>query len=134
MPLVHFPASARFDQWSAWSGQCLKSKVERGETPKPGRFGELRDRHIFVYAGPCCYYHDGCIGDAVIYFAPGAEEGCKGGATPFDSGSLEDSPARLQPFREKKASEDSRWSFFMPSPESRRVSRCTSRRSSWRPS
>ncbi len=112
MPLVHFPASARFDEWSAWPGYRLKSKVERGETPTPGRFGDLRDRHVFVYAGPCCYYHDKSVGDAVIYFAPGAEEGRQGGATPFDSGSLEDSPARLQPFREKKANEDTRWRFF----------------------
>ena len=64
-------------------GQLPQSKVERGEPATPGRFGDLRDRHVFVYAGPCCYYHDGCIGDAVIYFAPSAEEGRKGGATPL---------------------------------------------------
>ncbi|MEP7124143.1 MAG: hypothetical protein ABJE95_24665 [Byssovorax sp.] len=112
MPLVHFPASARFDEWSTWPGYSLKSKVEQGKTPRQDRFGDLSDRHVFVYGGPCCYYHDGCIGDAVIYFAPGVELGCKGGATPFDSGSLEHSPARLQPFRATNADEDKRWRFF----------------------
>jgi hypothetical protein len=48
----------------------------------------------------------------VIYFASGAESGRVGSATPFDSGSLEDSPPALQPFRNDNASEDIRWQFF----------------------
>lgn len=111
MPLVHFPANTRFEDWSRWGG--LMSKAERGLSSATGRFERLRDDHVFTYGGPCCYHHsDKTIGDAVIYFGPAAETACTGCATPFDSGALEDTPARLQPFRKKDASEDKRWKFF----------------------
>lgn len=110
MPLVHYPANARLTQWLSWGG--LASGSERGVPPKPGPFGELRNNHVFVYAGPCCYHHHDCIGDAVIYFACGAQSGRSGGATSFDSGSLEDSPPKLQPFRKDNAPEAKRWRFF----------------------
>jgi hypothetical protein len=110
MPLVHYPANARVPEWSSW--RQLESRSQRGLPPAPGPFGELRNNHVFVYGGPCCYHHANCIGDAVIYFARGAEDGRSGGATPFDSGSLEDSPPRLQPFRNRNATEDTRWRFF----------------------
>lgn len=111
MPLVHYPANARFGEWFRWGG--LASPSHRGLAPEPGPFNELRNAHVFVYAGPCCYYHDECIGDAVIYFAAGAEAGRVGSATPFDSGALEDDPPRLQPFRCNRTSELDRWSFFV---------------------
>ena len=110
MPLVHYPANARANEWSRWDG--LASHAQRGRSPEPGPFGRLRNDHVFVYGGPCCYYHDNCIGDGVIYFAAGCEEGRRGSATPFDSGSLEDMPARLQPFRRDVAAEDARWDFY----------------------
>jgi hypothetical protein len=109
MPLVHFPANARLDEWWEWSG--LKSKAARGQNIEPGPFGELRSRHVFMYGGPCCYYHEGCIGDAVIYFAPGAEAGRKGGATPFDSGSLEDDPPSQRSKHERQMSSET-WYFL----------------------
>jgi hypothetical protein len=110
MPLVHYPANARMTAWSGWQG--LQSKVQRGQSVATDRFGRLRDSHVFVYAGPCCYYHPDCIGDAVIYFSAGAEGDRSGSATPFDSGALEDSPAKLQPFRSKNSTEAQRWRFF----------------------
>ena len=111
MPLVHFPANVRFDSWISWDG--LKSLAARGFALEPGPFGALRGTHVFVYGGPSCYYRDDCVGDAAIYFSPGVEAGRTGGATPFDSGSLEDSPARLQPFRSRRAGENERWAFFI---------------------
>ncbi|WP_437962448.1 hypothetical protein WME76_45185 (plasmid) [Sorangium sp. So ce119] len=110
MPLVHYPASVGFDTWTGWDG--LKSRVALGMAHDPGKFGELRGKHVFVYGGPCCYYRNGCVGDAVIYFDPGAEAGKDGSATPFDSGSLEDSPPKLQPFRSQGADAGVCWRFF----------------------
>jgi hypothetical protein len=110
MPLVHFPASAKFSEWSSkWDG--LRSKAARGLPVSSDRFGALCDNHVFFFAGPCCYHKDGCIGDAALYFAPGIERGRVGGATPFDSGSLEP-PAQLQPFGHENASADQTWNFF----------------------
>lgn len=110
MPLVHFPASAKFSEWSPkWDG--LRSKAARGVPVASDRFGALCDNHVFFFAGPCCYHKDGCIGDAALYFAPGVERERAGGATPFDSGSLEP-PARLQPFGCENAGADQLWKFF----------------------
>lgn len=110
MPLVHFPASAQFSEWSSkWDG--LQSKATRGLPVASDHFGALCDNHVFFFAGPCCYHKDGCIGDAALYFAPGIERGRVGGATPFDSGSLEP-PAQLQPFGRENASADQTWKFF----------------------
>jgi hypothetical protein len=110
MPLVHYPVNALLDEWSSWT--ALKSREARGLSLEPGPFGALRGRHVYTYAGPSCYYRDGMMGDAAMYFAPGTEVGKKGSATPFDSGALEDEPARLQPFRSRNTSVEERWAFF----------------------
>lgn len=111
MPLVHYPASSLISSWVEWGG--LSCSMARGQPPaQPGPFGELRHRHVFAYAGPSCYYRPDCIGDAVLYFWPEAEQACEGSASPFDSGSLEDDPPRLQPFRSRNADEAERWAFF----------------------
>jgi hypothetical protein len=110
MPLVHFPAGTRLEDWSDWTG--LKSHEARGHVIGRKPFEKLRGRHVFVYGGPSCYYNNRCVGDAAMYFAPGAEAGKRGGATPFDSGSLEDTPPRLQPFRSKKSKLAERYRFF----------------------
>jgi hypothetical protein len=112
MPLVHFPAKL-FEEWSNWG--ALKSRTELGKSSGTGRFDRLLDDHVFTYAGPCCYTHEGCIGDAVFYFGPAVEIGREGSASPFDSGALQHSPdcaAQLQYFRRRNASEDVRWRFF----------------------
>lgn len=109
MPLVHFPATANFQEWSSkWSHELRPANRKLGRTD---RFGALCDNHVFFYAGPCCYYVEGGIGNAAMYFAPGLEHGRTGDVTPFDSGALEPRP-RLQPFRRNAASEDKLWSFF----------------------
>jgi hypothetical protein len=112
MPLVHFPANL-FAGWSTW--RALKSRAELGKSSGTGRFERLLDEHVFTYAGPCCYTHEGCVGDAVFYFGCTTEVGREGSASPFDSGALQHSPdcaAQLQPFRRKNDSEDVRWRFF----------------------
>lgn len=114
MPLVHYPATARFAEWSKNWG-ALESKTSLGNSSGTGRFECLADDHVFTYAGPCCYTHEGCIGDSVLYFGPGVENGHEGSASPFDSGALQhstDCAARLQHFRRRNASEDERWRFF----------------------
>ncbi len=111
MPLVHFPVTARFEEWTTTWGQRLCRPADR----KPGRkdrFGALCDNHVFFYAGPCCYYRPGSIGNAAMYFAPGLELGRTGSGTPFDSGALEPEP-RLQPFRRNGANVDQLWKFFL---------------------
>jgi hypothetical protein len=114
MPLVHYPATARFEEWSKNWG-ALESRTKLGKSSGTGRFERLLDDHVFTYAGPCCYTHEGCIGDSVLYFGPGVEIGREGSASPFDSGALQhstDCAAQLQHFRRRNASEDERWRFF----------------------
>jgi hypothetical protein len=109
MPLVHFPATTRFDAWSKWP-DGLKSTAARGLRVEADEFSELRGTHVFVYAGPSCYSNARCIGDAAVYFDPSAEEGCAGEASPFDSGALEDPTPKLRPWKERSLEE--RWSFL----------------------
>jgi len=66
---------------------------------------------VFVYAGPSCYFSRDSIGDSILYFAPGAEDGRTGGATAFDSGSLEEPKPRLRPWASRSVQE--RWTFFV---------------------
>jgi hypothetical protein len=111
MPLVHFPATATFSEWSTQWGHHLRPPADR-KPAREDRFGALCDRHVFFYAGPCCYQVEGSAGgNAAIYFNPGVENGRTGSATPFDSGALEPTP-QLQPFRDKGADEDQLWRFF----------------------
>lgn len=108
MPLVHFPVSARFEEWStSWAG--LVSRAERGEPIGAGNFEQLRGEHVFVYAGPSCFHNKRGVGDAVLYFDPAAEEGRTGSATPFD-GFLEDPGPTLQPFAQGPV--EARWDFL----------------------
>jgi hypothetical protein len=109
MPLVHFPAGTQIRVWSReWSD--LSSRAARGEPVEPGHFGALRGNHVFTYAGPSCYYRRDCVGDALVYFDPTACDERSGGASPFDSGSLEDPEPRLQPWAARSVAE--RWAFL----------------------
>jgi hypothetical protein len=111
MPLVHYPANDRFEDWAQgprpWQG--LQSRAARGLAPPEDPFGDLRGRHVFFYAGPPCYFRTNCSGNAVLYFDPRTEDGKGGGALPFDSGSLEDRPPKLQPWRSRGAAPDECW-------------------------
>jgi hypothetical protein len=109
MPLVHFPASARLEAWVTWP-EGLKSRAALGLPIEAGDFSELRGRHVFLYAGPSCYFNTHCIGDAALYFDPSVEDGRAGEATPFDSGSLEDPTPKLRPWSERPLAE--RWAFL----------------------
>jgi hypothetical protein len=109
MPLVHYPATTPFAAWSTWP-DGLMSHAARGVPIAPGNFEQLRGTHVFFYAGPCCYYRHGCVGDAVLYFDPSVEEDQDGEATPFDSGALEDPTPRLRPWAQAPVAE--RWSFL----------------------
>jgi hypothetical protein len=86
------------------------SHAARGAPLDPGHFEQLRGEHVFFYAGPSCYYRRDAIGDAVLYFDPSAEEGQLGGASPFDSGALEDPTPKLRPWAQ--ASLAKRWKLF----------------------
>lgn len=109
MPLVHFPVSKPFRKWTAEYAD-LSSRAARGVAIPPGDFEALRVEHVFTYAGPSCFHHRDSIGDSIVYFDPSAEQGRSGGATPFDSGSLEDPGPRLQPWATLSVEE--RWAFF----------------------
>jgi hypothetical protein len=108
IPLVHFPASEPLHRWKEWGS--IKSAVMRGESPPgDGMFRDLRASHVFAYAGPCCFSEPGDVGDAVMYFAAGSEQGMSGAVAPFDTGSLEPPDARLQPWASRDERE--RWGF-----------------------
>ncbi|MDI1430892.1 hypothetical protein [Polyangium sorediatum] len=101
--------SVRFEGWSAsWSG--LESKAARGLAIPDDDFGRLRGNHVFAYAGPSCFYSKQCIGDALLYFDPAAENGRTGSTTPFDSGSLEDPSPKLMPWAQQSI--EARWTFL----------------------
>jgi hypothetical protein len=112
MPLVNFPASTPFADWLRWgrlkSRAALDGKLDAGA--EPTSFPELRERHVFVYAGPSCFFKRHGLGDAAMYFRAGSEQGSVGSATPFDTGSLEDPDARLQPWASLPTGD--RWSFL----------------------
>jgi hypothetical protein len=112
MPLVNFPASRPFAEWLPWGR--LQSNAARAGDPgadaDPTTFAELRQRHVFVYAGPSCYFHRGCLGDSALYFRAESERGSAGSATSFDTGSLEDPDPHLQPWASLPT--DERWSFL----------------------
>lgn len=114
MPLVHFPANDGFEDWAdgprRWT--ALESRATRGALPASTPFGELRRLHVFAYAGPSCYFRHDCIGNSLLYFEPSAPDGQRGGALPFDSGSLEDAPPRLQPWRSRNATPEDCWKII----------------------
>ena len=116
MPLVHYPADDKFEDWSdgprAWL--ALKSKQTRGADYPKTDFGRLLGENVFFYAGPPCYFKPDCSGDAVLYFDPGVDARRSGGALPFDSGSWSCGPPTnprplLQPWRSRNAPSDECW-------------------------
>ncbi|MEP7124394.1 MAG: hypothetical protein ABJE95_25930, partial [Byssovorax sp.] len=109
MPLVHYPVADKIADWSKWP-DGLMSRATRGASVDPGEFQRLRGEHVFFYAGPSCFYHRAAIGDAVLYFHPSAEDGQLGGASPFDSGALEDPNPKLRPWAQMVLAK--RWKFF----------------------
>jgi hypothetical protein len=119
MPLVHYPASDAFEDWAdgpkRWS--ALQSNAARNALYAKTPFGALRGEHVFVYAGPSCYFRRDSTGNALLYFEPSADVGHTGGASPFDSGSLEpgstaDPRPKLQPWRAVGAGPDECWTIF----------------------
>jgi hypothetical protein len=111
IPLVHFPSNDDFENWAdgprRWT--ALESKAARGASFPDTPFGKLRGLHVFAYAGPSCYFRRDCAGNSLLYFEASAPDGKQGGALPFDSGSLEDAPPRLQPWRSRGATADDCW-------------------------
>jgi len=92
----------------------LQSNAARTGDPnagaEPASFPELRERHVFIYAGPSCYFHRGGLGDTAMYFRAGSEQGSAGSAAPFDTGGLEDPDPHLQPWASQPIEE--RWRFL----------------------
>jgi len=109
MPLVHYPVAAKLADWSTWP-DGLVSRAARGARVEPGEFEQLRGGHVFFYAGPSCYFKGDAIRDAVLYFDPSAEDGQRGGASPFDSGALEGPMPKLRPWAQTSVAE--RWKLF----------------------
>ena len=109
MPLVHYPVASKLADWSTWPDGLL-SHAARGARIDGDHFEQLRGEHAFFYAGPSCYCRRDAIGDAVLYFDPSAEEGQLGGASPFDSGALEDPTPRLRPWAQTSLAK--RWKLF----------------------
>lgn len=119
MPLVHYPANDSFEDWTdgpkRWPG--LQSKKARGATYPGTHFGRLRGEHVFFYAGPPCYFRPNGSGNVVLYFDPAAAEQRRGGALPFDSGSLEpssdtDPRPKLQPWRSRNVPTNECWKII----------------------
>jgi hypothetical protein len=112
IPLVHYPANDRFEDWADGSSRwpALLSKEARGAVPPSDPFGMLRCRHVFFYAGPPCYFRDGCAGNAALYFDSSPRDGQAGGTLPFDSGSLEEPTPKLRPWAQQPVEE--RWRFI----------------------
>ncbi len=108
MPFVHFPARARLEEWSTWG--ALRPSGQLGKTADAGPFGQLRNEHVFAYAGPCCFAEPEDIGDVAAYLDPTLDQRVEGSASPFDSGALEGDGARLQDWAQK--SESVRWQFL----------------------
>jgi len=109
LPFVHHPASARFPEWRTWGS--LKSKVARGAPAGPSAPEQLRDHHVFTYAGPSCYSKSSAVGDAAAYFDPSLEVGAAGSATPFDSGALVEPNPCIHPW--VTLTEGERWARFL---------------------
>ena len=94
MPCVHFPGDPTLGQVASW--RSLKSKSARGVAPLDADEGaRVRHEHVFAFAGPSCFGGEVELGHVLLVFSPGLERA--GGACPFDTGSLLESP-RLQPF------------------------------------
>jgi hypothetical protein len=110
MPLVHYPAKTRLEDWARWPDGLLSNSV-RGTPSVSGDFEQLRASHVFFYAGPSCYHHRAAIGDAVLYFDPATEDGKSGSAGPFDSGALEEPTPKLRPWAQQSVRE--RWDLLM---------------------
>lgn len=112
MPLVNYPAKLRFDDWAdeqqRWP--ALQCNAARGLPIPEAPFDRLRARHVFAYAGPSCYFRADAVGTSLLYFHPHAISGKGGGATAFDTGSLEPSTrtgfAVLQPWKKRQAKPD----------------------------
>jgi hypothetical protein len=111
MPLVNFPAQRPFTEWLPWRRLRSKAAIESAADAgaEPTSLPELRARHVFVYAGPSCFFHHGALGDAAMYFRAGSEQGSLGSAAPFDTGSLEDPHPHLQPWASQPIGD--RWGF-----------------------
>ena len=106
MPLVHYPARQPLREWAEWPELASKKVRNLAEPADP--FERLEWQHVYAYAGPCCYLDpDHPLGDAAAYFRPDVEEGQRGQATPFDSGSLVGAKPRLQPWAAHSV--DDRW-------------------------
>lgn len=108
IPFVHHPASARFPEWRTWGS--LKSKAVRSGVAGVTTAEQLRDHHVFTYAGPSCYSKPSAVGDAAAYFDPSLEAGASGSATPFDSGALVEPNPCIHPWA--GLAEGERWTRF----------------------
>ena len=110
MPFVHFPSSFELEAWKTWGAFKSASHLPGGAPQSPDEFDVLRASHVFAYAGPCCFAQPKHHGDTAAYLDAEADQRWPGAASPFDSGALESSDARLQPWAQKTQTE--RWSFF----------------------
>lgn len=109
VPLVHYPAGQAFRAWLSWP--VLESRAARGEpASSSSRFADLRQQHVFFYAGPSCFVRRACLGNAAMYLAPTADKTAEGEVSPFDSGALEPPDPHFQPWA--SLDESARWEFL----------------------